>query len=242
MIGFCPPYTITVLVRQLKAMTFERVVIDGRRRATPPPGQHFSDTLVQSLTDRFFLDQVDVTDEETDTCETVPSYLLASFMDPRFRNLSILADTDRSAKTVKAMPSLPASSDVASPASLETEILLPPKKKSKSEVAIEELLDKGKSSNSSGASTGQVEKNQRFDREIQQLSNGVPVGLTEDPLMWRKENSLVRNLAARVLAAPPKSVPGEQIFSKTGLVVSKKRAALKPAVVDALILLHKNIM
>ena len=63
-------------------MTFERVVIDGRRRATPPPGQNFRDTLVQSLTDRFFLDQLDVTGEETDTYETVPFYLLASFMDP----------------------------------------------------------------------------------------------------------------------------------------------------------------
>ena len=164
-------------------MTFERVVIDGRRRATPPPGQNFRDTLVQSLTDRFFLDQLDVTGQETDTCETVPFYLLASFMNPRCRDLSILSETERSAlvefasKTVKDMPSLPASSDVASTNSLETEILPPPKKKSKSEVAMEELLGKGKSSNSSGESTGLVEsraeKNQRIDREIQQLNSEV---------------------------------------------------------------------
>ena len=151
-------------------MTFERVVIDGRRRAAPPPGQHFRDTLIQLLTDRFFLDQLDVTGEKTDTCETVPFYLLASFMDPRFRDLSVLFETKRSAKTIKAMPSLPASSDIASTTSLEIEILPPPKKKSKSEVAMEELLDKGKSSNSSEESTGQVDscggKNQRIDREI----------------------------------------------------------------------------
>ena len=153
-------------------------------------------------------------------------------------------------KTVKAMPSLPGSSDVASPTSLETEILLPPKKKFKSEVAMEELLGKGKSSHSSGKSTVQVEsraeKNRRTDREIQQLSNEAPIGLTEYPLMWWKENEkrypLVRNLAARVLAAPSTSVPSEQIFSKAGLVISKKRAALMPAVVDALIFLNKNIM
>jgi hypothetical protein len=32
---------ITGLVEQLKAMTFECAVTDGRRRATPPPGQNF---------------------------------------------------------------------------------------------------------------------------------------------------------------------------------------------------------
>ena len=78
-------------------MTFERLVIDGRRRATPPPGQNFRDTLVQSLTEKFFFDQLDVTGEETDTCETVPFYLLASFMDPRFRDQSFLSETKQSA-------------------------------------------------------------------------------------------------------------------------------------------------
>ena len=115
---------------------------------------------------------------------------------------------------------------------------------------MEELLGKGKSSNSCGESTGQVEsraeKKQRIDREIQQLSNEAPIGLTEDPLMGWKENEkpnpLGENLAARVSAAPPTSVPSEQIISKAGLVVSKKRAALKPAVVDALIFLNKNNM
>ena len=75
-----------------------------------------------------------------------------------------------------------------------------------------------------------AEMNQRINREIQQLSNEAPIGLTEGALMWWKENPLVRNLAARVLAAPPTSVPSEQIFSNTGLVVSKKRV------------LNKNIM
>ena len=109
-VGFCPSCYYRSIVQQLKAMTFERVVIDGRRRAIPPPGQNFRDTLVQSLTDRFFLDQFDVTREETDTCETVPFYLLVSIMDPRFRDLSFLSETERSAlvesasKTVKAMP------------------------------------------------------------------------------------------------------------------------------------------
>ena len=134
---------ITGLVQQLKAMTFERVN-DGRRRATTPPGQNFRDTLVQSLTDRFVLDQLDVTGEETVTCEAVPFYLLASFMDPRFRDLSFLSEAERKAlvdfasQTVKVMPlpSLPARSDVAVTSTSQPEILPPPKKKSKSELAM----------------------------------------------------------------------------------------------------------
>ena len=73
----------------------------------------------------------------------------------------------------------------------------------------------------------------------------------EDPLEWWKENEkrypLIRNLATRVLAACSAFVPSEQIFSKAGLVVSKKRPALKrpalkPAIVDALLFLNKNNM
>ena len=84
------------------------------------------------------------------------------------------------------------------------------------------------------------------DREICQLRDEVPIVLTEDPLKWWQENETryphVRNLAHRVLAAPLTSVPSEQIFSKAGLVVCKKRAALKPAVVDALLFLNKKKM
>jgi hypothetical protein len=115
---------------------------------------------------------------------------------------------------------------------------------------MEELLGKGKSSNNVEESTheeeSQAEKNRKIDKEVQQLSNKAPIGLTEDPLIWWKENEkrypFIRNLAARVLAAPPTSVPSEEIFSKAGLVVSKKRASLKPAVVDAILFLNKNDM
>ena len=158
-------------------------------------------------------------------------------MDARSRDLSVLTETERSAKTVKVMPSLPASSDVAplplhwKQRSCHRQRRSPSQRKSC-------LIKKNRQT---GQVESRAEKNQRIDWEIQQLSNEVPIGLTEDPLMWWKENPLVRNLAARVLAAPPTSVPSEQIFSNTGLV-SKKRVALKPAVVDALIFLNKNNM
>ena len=88
-------------------------------------------------------------------------------------------------------------------------------------------------------------RDEMVDREVRQLGDEVPVMLTEDPLKWWQENETcyhhVRNLAHRVLAAPPTSVPSEQMFSKAGLVINKKRAALKPSVVDALLFLNKNM-
>ena len=126
---------ITGLVQQLNAMTFERVD-NGRRRVAAPPGQNFKDTLVQSLTDRFFLDKLNVAGKETVTCKVVSFHLLASFIDPKFRDLSFLSEAERKAQlvdfasqTIKDMPliSLPASSDVA--VTTEPEISPMPEKK-----------------------------------------------------------------------------------------------------------------
>ena len=128
LIGFCPPYNYqfssTIIETHDVRGCGSRQLMVGN---TSTRSAFFRDT-----SSRLFLNQLDVTGEETDTCETVQFYLLASFMDARFRDLSVLTETERSAKTVKVMPSLPASSDVASTTSLETEIL-PPPKKSKSE-------------------------------------------------------------------------------------------------------------
>ena len=64
----------------------------------------------------------------------------------------------------------------------------------------------------------EMDENHGQCMEIYQLlRDETPIGLTEDLLKWWQENdtllSHVRNLALRVLAAPPMSVPSsEQIF------------------------------
>ena len=201
---------ITNLVKQLKAMAFEHIN-DGQQRVAALPGQNFRDTLVQSLSDRFFLNNLNVAGEETVTCETVPFYLLASFIDPRFRDLSFLSEAERG-KHLWTLPSLPAISDVA--VTTEPEILPTPKKKSKSEVAMEEL--QGKSSHSSQESTEEFHK-RKVEKEIYQLHSKATMGSLEDPLQWWKENKkcypLVRNCAT-VLAALLMSVPSVQHLSQ----------------------------
>ena len=87
-------------------------------------------------------------------------------------------------QTVKDMPfpSLPASSDVA--VTTELEISPIPKKKSKSEVAMEELV--GKSSHISWESTEEFHK--RKVEKIYQLWGKARIGLMEDLSQWWKES------------------------------------------------------
>ena len=50
----------------------------------------------------------------------------------------------------------------------------------------------------------------------------------------------LENLAKKYLAIPATSTPSERVFSVAGIVVDKRRAALTPEMVDALVFLNKN--
>ena len=47
-------------------------------------------------------------------------------------------------------------------------------------------------------------------------------------------------LARRYLAIPATSTPSERVFSVAGIVVDKRRSALTPEMIDALVFLNKN--
>lgn len=66
-----------------------------------------------------------------------------------------------------------------------------------------------------------------------------------DPLQWWKLHEdkcpLVVQLAKQVLCIPATSVASERVFSTAGDIVTSQRACLKPAHVDKLIFLKKNL-
>ena len=72
---------------------------------------------------------------------------------------------------------------------------------------MEELLGKCSYGPEMQAGEQVQSHDEMVDREICQLRDEVPIVLTEDPLKWWQENETryphVRNLAHRVLAAPP---------------------------------------
>lgn len=67
----------------------------------------------------------------------------------------------------------------------------------------------------------------------------------EDPLKyWVARKTLyptLWKLACKYLCIPASSVPCERIFSKAGELVSQKRSRLKPATVEKIIFLNKNL-
>ena len=67
----------------------------------------------------------------------------------------------------------------------------------------------------------------------------------EDPLSWWKERKvyypMLSELARKYLCIPATSSPSERVFSTAGNVVTCDRSCLKPAKVDMLVFLAKNL-
>ena len=75
--------------------------------------------------------------------------------------------------------------------------------------------------------------------EVQRYFADPPVLRSDDPLQWWCKNESrfphVAKLARTYLAVSATSTPSERVFSATGNIVTKKRAALSPENVNAFI-------
>ncbi|XP_033931523.1 E3 SUMO-protein ligase ZBED1-like [Pseudochaenichthys georgianus] len=67
----------------------------------------------------------------------------------------------------------------------------------------------------------------------------------EDPLAWWKTHKVIfpqlPKLARKYLCIPATSAPSERLFSASGNIVTCQRSCLKPALVDRLVFLAKNL-
>ena len=73
----------------------------------------------------------------------------------------------------------------------------------------------------------------------------APVIASTNVLNWWRIHSphfpLLANVAKQILCTPATSTPLERAFSKAGNLISAKRASLKPAKVDMVLFLNKNL-
>jgi len=78
--------------------------------------------------------------------------------------------------------------------------------------------------------------------ELVRYKEEEPYPETENPLTWWKLNShrflVLASFAKTVLCVPATSVPCERLFSSSGYIVNKTRAALLPENVTSLVCLH----
>jgi len=82
------------------------------------------------------------------------------------------------------------------------------------------------------------------DKQDEDVSILDEVKCKEDPLCWWKMNgshfSHLELLARMYLTIPATSTPSERVFSVAGIVVDKRRSALTPEMIDALVFLIKQ--
>ena len=81
--------------------------------------------------------------------------------------------------------------------------------------------------------------------EVKEFWKEPTLHIDDHPLQWweRHESRFptLARLAKCFLCVPATSVPAERIFSTAGLIVNQQRSCLKPANVDMLIFLNKNL-
>lgn len=178
--------------------------------------KQFKEKVCSEIRSRWFLDNLNTTSLD----------VLASALDPRFRQLKFLNDEQRQSVkeeiTCRMAAFSPASHDrdntttTCQPSALD--ILLGP-----DEVTAE-------------LPTFQEEVDAYFAEKV--------VSREVNPLVWWKDNNVrfpnLAKVAKSLLCIPATSAPAERIFSTAGLTVNKLRSSLNPDTVDALIFLNKN--
>ena len=154
--------------------------------------------------------------------------VLAAALDPRFRKLNFLSTEERlQLKSVLIDKAVDCDAAVV-PADTSG----PPAKKQKS--VLDRLL--GDDEEAVSGVTVSDEVDAYFEER--------PISRKEDPFVWWRSNSSrfprLSYLAKKFLSIPATSTPSERVFSVAGIVVDRKRCALTPDMVNALVFLHKN--
>ena len=156
--------------------------------------------------------------------------VLAAALDPRFRKLSFLSNEERR-KVQRVLIEKVSVSEVN--AAEVCQVTEPPAKRKKS--VLDRLL--GDEYEEGGSSVS-------ISDEVEAYFQERPISHKDDPLCWWKGSSsrfpCLSILAKKFLAIPATSTPSERVFSVAGIVVDRKRCALTPEMVDALVFLHKN--
>ena len=201
-------------------------------RDTAKPDKN--DNTVLSAIKRKFTEQLNLR-FELNALEMDSPMIFSAALDPRFRRLSFLSESQQSELLellVSAAESISCNTASATNESNDAaaESAEPPSKKRS---VLDRLLGEEK-----------LDDESSIQDEVKSYLQERPIKRKDDPLSWWKVNGSrfphLERLAKRYLAIPATSTPSERVFSVAGIVVDKRRAALTPEMIDALVFLNKN--
>ena len=202
----------------------------------PAAVSEFKRIVADEITRRWELENLDIS----------TPFVLAPLVDPRFKLLESLNETDKrliKAEIVKQMNDYlglvqthtdPEGVDSVEVSTRNAESEGEPVKKKAKITALDKLLGPEKE-----------EVSLTTTEELEQYLAEKMVKRKTNPLTWWKENEKrfpqLSKLARCLLNIPATSTPSERIFSVAGLTVNKQRCSLKPKNVDSLVFLNKNL-
>lgn len=150
---------------------------------------------------------------------------LASFLDPRYKNLSFLSDGNKTELLTVVASKLNAEEIDEAITSTNTV------------TALDFLL-------ADEDETQVIFADKRIE-ELERYRLEQCIGRNEDPLKWWKSNEkrfpLLARLARKYLCIPATSAPSERVFSSAGNVVTHKRSTLSSDIVNSLVFVYYNI-
>lgn len=205
---------------------------ENEDESLPAAVNEFKRIVAEELTKRWELENLD----------TSTPFVLAPLVDPRFKLLESLNETDKQLIKTEIVKQMNDFSGIActDPESVEEstkkndESEEEPVKKKLKITALDKLLGPEKE-----------EASLTTTEELEQYLAEKIVKRKTNPLTWWRENEKrfpqLSKIARCLLNILATSTPSERIFSVAGLTVNKLRSSLKPKNVDSLVFLNKNL-
>ncbi len=194
------------------------------------PITRFKETLQSQLKRRFQLEPLNATSLA----------IMASALDPRFKNVAFLQPADVSAvranltklMEIKEKPGTAAAASPSSSTSTDEHSTTEPSPKR----SLWDLM---------GVDAEKVEAAKESpEEELQRFVAAESLQRDGDPLAWWKAKEeyypRLAEVAKGILCIPVSSTSAERVFSYCGIIASHQRAAIKPENVDALVFLNRN--
>ncbi|XP_076874456.1 E3 SUMO-protein ligase ZBED1-like [Brachyhypopomus gauderio] len=166
---------------------------------------------------------------------------MASSLDPRFKMEFISADNKPKVKARLTSEMLECQETSSSSTEVEPKVA----DTSQAKKAKKSLGSFFKQSGTAAKGDSSPTLKDAVDAELNNYLLTPSIDKEEDPLAWWKTHKVsfprLAKLARKYLCIPATSSPSERLFSASGNIITCQRSCLKPAMVDRLVFLSKNL-